>query len=65
MFVILKSLGGQNYILPDRVIAVTSTEPMKCMVVLEGGVQIAVSEPAKDAMEKIQKALEGAPMKES
>lgn len=65
MFIILKSLGGQNYVQPDRVLAVTSTDPTKCQVVMEGGVMIAVSEPAKDAMEKIQAALEGKRVKES
>jgi len=65
MFIILRSLGGQNYVLPDRVLAVTSTEPTKCLVIMEGGVQIAVSEPAKDAMEKITAALGAAPVKES
>jgi hypothetical protein len=65
MFIILKSLGGQNYVLPDRVIAVTSTDPTKCQVIMEGGVVVSVSEPAKDAMEKIQAALEGKPVKES
>ena len=60
MFLILKSLGGQNYLIPERVIAITSTDPTKCTVVLEGGVLIPVSEPAKDAMAKIQAALGGA-----
>ena len=64
MFVTLKSLGGQNYVLPGRVLAVTSTDPTKCQVVMEGGTLISVSESAKDAMEKIQAALEGQPVKE-
>jgi hypothetical protein len=59
MFVILKSLGGQNYLDPERVIAVTSTEPAKCVVVMEGGVMIPVSEPAKDVVARIQDALVG------
>jgi hypothetical protein len=58
MFVSLKSLGGQNYVLPHRVLALTSSDPTKCVVVMEGGVQIAVSEPIKEAMVKIQAALE-------
>ena len=58
MFITLKSLGGQNFVLPHRVLALTSTDPTKCTIVMEGGVQIPVSEPIKEAMAKIQAALE-------
>lgn len=58
MFITLKSLGGQNFVLPHRVLALTSTDPTKCTVVMEGGVLIPVSEPIKDAMAKIQAGLE-------
>ncbi len=57
MFLTLKSLGGVNYLLPHRVLAITSTDPTKCTVVMEGGVMIAVSEPAKDVIVKVTAAL--------
>ena len=58
MFVELKALGGVNFVRADYVIAVTSNDPTKCVVVVQGSPNsIPISEPAKTVIEKLEAAL--------
>jgi hypothetical protein len=52
-FVAVKALAGSNYVRPDQVIAVTSTEQNKCLIVMAGGVSVPCYESAADALAKI------------
>jgi hypothetical protein len=57
--VALKALAGFNYVRVDQVIAVSATEPSKCVVMMAGGVTIPCSEPAKDVIAKLEAASQG------
>ena len=56
-FVQLKALAGMNFVRADTVIAVYATEPNKCTVALAGGVTVPCAEPAKDVIERVEKAM--------
>jgi len=56
-FIIVRSLGGQNFIRPDHVLAIAASEPTKCQIYMTGGVTVPCAEPAKDVMEKVKAAL--------
>jgi hypothetical protein len=58
-FIQLRALAGVNYVRADQVIAVYATEPGKCTVALAGGVTVACAEPAKDVIERVEKAARG------
>jgi hypothetical protein len=55
-FIQLKALAGVNFVRADQVIAVYATEPSKCTVAMAGGVTVPCAEPAKDVIERIEKA---------
>ena len=55
-FIQLKALAGVNFVRADMVIAVYSTEPGKCTVALAGGATVPCAEPAKDVIERVEKA---------
>jgi hypothetical protein len=55
-FIQLKALAGVNFVRADMVIAVYATEPGKCTVALAGGVTVPCAEPAKDVIERVEKA---------
>jgi hypothetical protein len=57
--VALKALAGSNYVRVDQVIAVSATDPTKCIVIMTGGVTIPCSEPAKDVIAKLEAASSG------
>ena len=57
--VALKALAGLNFVRVDQVIAISATEPTKCIVVMTGGVTIPVAEPAKDVIAKLEAASSG------
>lgn len=57
--VALKALAGLNYVRVDQVIAISATEPTKCIVIMSGGVTIPCSEPAKDVIAKLEAASSG------
>ncbi|MBL8590244.1 MAG: hypothetical protein JNK46_17045 [Methylobacteriaceae bacterium] len=58
MFVELKALGGVNFVRADFVIAVTSNDPAKCYVFVQGSANsIPISEPVKTVVEKLEAAL--------
>jgi hypothetical protein len=55
-FITLKALAGFNYVRVDQVIAISSTEPAKCVVTMTGGVTVQCAEPAKDIMARLEAA---------
>lgn len=55
-FIQLKALAGVNFVRADQVIAVYATEPGKCTVAMAGGVVVPCAEPAKDVIERVEKA---------
>jgi hypothetical protein len=57
--VAVKALAGLNYVRVDQVIAISATEPTKCIVIMNGGVTIPCSEPAKDVIAKLEAASQG------
>jgi hypothetical protein len=54
--VALKALAGLNYVRVDQVIAISATDPTKCIVIMTGGVTIPCAEPAKDVIAKLEAA---------
>ena len=57
--VALKALAGLNYVSVDQVIAISATDPTKCIVIMTGGVTIPCAEPAKDVIAKLEAASSG------
>lgn len=57
--VALKALAGLNYVRVDQVLAISATDPTKCIVIMSGGVTIPCSEPAKDVIAKLEAASSG------
>jgi hypothetical protein len=55
----LKALAGLNYVRVDQVLAISATDPTKCIVIMSGGVTIPCSEPAKDVIAKLEAASSG------
>jgi hypothetical protein len=53
----VKSLGGTNFIRPERVIAIQTTASGATVVVLEGGTTVNSSEPPKVIAERLEIAL--------
>ena len=43
----VKSLGGTNFIRPDRVIAIQTTPTGTTVIMMEGGAMVNSSEPTK------------------
>jgi hypothetical protein len=58
-FVALKALSGFHYVRADQVIAISSSEPTKCVLTMAGGVTVPCSEPAKDVIAKLEAASQG------
>jgi hypothetical protein len=56
-FIQLKALAGFNFVRADQIIAIYATEPGKCTVALTGGVTVACAEPAKDVIDRVEKAM--------
>jgi hypothetical protein len=56
LFIQLKALAGVNFVRADQVIAVYATEPGKCTIAMAGGVTVPCAEPAKDIIERVEKA---------
>ena len=53
-FLIVKTRMGFSYIRTDRVIAINSSEPNECVVLLTDGVTIAATEPAEDIVARLE-----------
>ena len=58
-FVEVKALAGFHYVRADQVIGVSATEPVKCNIILSGGVTVPCSESAKDVLAKVEAAAAG------
>ena len=43
----------------DQVLAISATDPTKCIVIMSGGVTIPCSESAKDVIAKLEAASSG------
>ena len=54
--VALRALAGLNYVRVDQVIAISATDPAKCVVVMTGGINVPCSESAKDVIAKLEAA---------
>ena len=53
-FVVVKTRKGLAYLRPEEVLAVNSSEPGECIVLLTHGVTIAAIEPADDVVARIE-----------
>jgi hypothetical protein len=63
--VAVKALAGFNYVRADAVVAVSSTDPLRCTVFVTGGVSIPANEPAKDVIAKLEAASAAADAQET
>ena len=53
-FLVVKTKKGFAYIRPDAVLAVNSSDPAECMILLTDGVTIAAAEPAEDVVARLE-----------
>ena len=53
-FLVVKTRTGFAYIRPDHVLAINSSDPNDCTLVMTGGVTIAVAEPAEDIVARLE-----------
>jgi hypothetical protein len=53
-FLVVRTRSGFSYIRPDHVLAVNSSEPGECMILLTHGVTIATAEPAEDVVARLE-----------
>ena len=53
-FVIVKTKAGSAYLRPERVVAVSATDPSECLILMTDGVTIAAAEPAEDVVARLE-----------
>jgi hypothetical protein len=53
-FLVVKTRTGFAYVRPNHVLAVNSSDPDDCTLVMTGGVTIPVAEPAEDVIERLE-----------
>jgi hypothetical protein len=53
----VKSLGGANFVRPDRVIAIQTTASGQTVIVMEGGTIVNSSEPTRVVAERLKRLL--------
>ncbi len=53
-FLVVKTRAGFAYVRPEHVLAVNSSDPADCTLLMTGGVSIAVAEPAEDVIERLE-----------
>ncbi len=53
-FLVVRTRAGFAYVRPEHVLAVNSSDPADCTLVMTGGVTIAVAEPAEDVIERVE-----------
>ena len=53
-FLIVKTRAGFAYIRPEHVIAINSSDPADCTILMSSGVTIAAAEPAEDVVERLE-----------
>lgn len=54
----VKSLGGANFVRPDRVIAIQTSPTGSCVIVMEGGATVQSSEKPAEVALRMQSALD-------
>ncbi len=54
----VKSLGGVNFVRPDRVIAIQTGPTGACVIVMEGGATVQSSERTVDVALRMQAMLD-------
>jgi hypothetical protein len=58
-FVIVKTKTGSAYLRPDRVVAVNPTDAGERLILMTGGLTIAVREPAEDVVARLEAGARG------
>ncbi len=53
-FLVVKTRSGFAYVRPEHVLAINSSDPADCTLVMTGGVTIGVAEPAEDIVERLE-----------
>ncbi len=53
-FLVVKTKTGFAYVRPDHVLAVNSSDPGECAILLTHGVTIVASEPAEDVVARLE-----------
>ncbi|MFI5013002.1 MAG: hypothetical protein ACHQAY_11720 [Hyphomicrobiales bacterium] len=53
----VKSLGGANFVRPDRVVAVETSPTGKTVIMMEGGMVVNSSEPTKVVAARLEAAM--------
>ena len=53
-FLLVKTRTGFAYVRPSAVLAVSSTDPSDCTLLMTGGVAIEAAEPAEDIVERLE-----------
>lgn len=53
-FLLVKTRAGFAYVRPSAVLAIRSTDPSDCTLVMTGGVTIEAAEPAEDVVERLE-----------
>ena len=57
-FLVVKTLAGFAYIRPEHVIAINSSDPNDCTILMSSGVTIAAAEPAEDVVARLEAEAE-------
>ena len=57
-FVIVKTAAGFAYVRPEHVVAINSTDPEHCSILMTDGVTIAATEPAEDFVARLEAEAE-------
>lgn len=53
-FLLVKTRAGFAYVRPNAVLAVNSSDPSDCTLIMTGGVIIEAAEPAEDVVERLE-----------
>ncbi len=61
VFIQIKSMAGMNFIRASDVIAVQFSDPLRCSIMMAGGISLACTEPASAVAERVEAALAGQP----
>ena len=64
-FLVVKTKKGLAYIRPDAVLAVNSSDPGECVVLLTHGVTIVAEEPAEDVVARLEAKTQDADKRET
>ena len=53
-FLVVKTRAGFAYVRPSAVLAVNSSDPSDCSLIMTGGVVVEVAEPAEDVVQRLE-----------